>query len=242
MSEPNKEEENPKKGEKNSEDTNSKKKEDYKRSGRSSWIGCMLYLDNLYHMEFLDYLKQMGITHLYIKHQPEQDEKKEHIHLMIHFDYPYTVSGFLKSVGTGWFIETGKDENGKSIYNPISPQDRSIYSNAVELNIIGHAETITSPQGNYIYFLHRDFKSRFKIQYNESDVVKIGDMGIINKITKISYVNRELIYQELEKYGSQSINSIDFMRRVIADGRTDIIDYVSSHSYFVKEFFIKYLK
>lgn len=231
----------PKKEEKKSEDVKPKKKEDFKRSSRSSWIGCMLYPDNFYHMEFLEYLKTMGITHLYIKHQPEEDEKKEHIHLMIHFDYPYTVSGFVKSVGTGWFIETGKDENGKSIYNPISPQDRSIYSNAIELNIIGHAETITSPSGNYIYFLHRDFKSRFKIQYNESDVVKIGDMGIINKITRISYVNRELVYQEIASYSCQSSNSRDFIRRLMADDRMDIVDYVSTHSYFVKEFFIKHI-
>ena len=229
----------PKKEEKKTEDVDPKKKEIFKRSGRSSWIGCMLYPDNFYHMEFLEYLKTMGITHLYIKHQPEQDEKKEHIHLMIHFDYPYTVSGFVKSVGTGWFIEVGKDEKDKPIYKPIPPQDRSIYPNAVEMNIIGHAENITSPQGNYIYYLHRDFKSRFKIQYQDSDVVKIGDMGIINKITNISYVNRELIYQELTSYAGQSINSIDFMRRVMADGRIDIVDYVSQHSYFVREYFIK---
>ena len=209
----------------------------FKRSGRSSWIGCMLYPDNFYHMEFLEYLKQMGVTHLYIKHQPEEDEKKEHIHLMMHFDYPYTVQGFLKSVGTGWFVETGKDENGKSIYNPISPQDRSIYSNAIELNIIVHAETITSPSGNYIQFLHRDFKSRFKIQYKDSDVVKIGDMGIINKITRISYVDREVMYQEIASYAIQSDSSRDFIRRVMADGRTDIVDYVSGHAYFIKEFF-----
>ena len=229
----------PKKEEKEVEDVDPKKKESFKRSGRSSWIGCMLYPDNFYHMEFLDYLKQMGITHLYIKHQPEQDEKKEHIHLMIHFDYPYTVSGFVKSVGTGWFIEVGKDEKDKPIYKPIPPQDRSIYPNAFEMNIIGHAENITSPQGNYIYYLHRDFKSRFKIQYQDSDVVKIGDIGIINKITNISYVNRELIYQEIASYACQSANSRDFICRVMADGRTDIVDYVSGHAYFIKEFFIK---
>ena len=229
----------PKKDEKKSEDVNPKKKEDFKRSCRSSWIGCVLYPDNFYHMEFLDYLKTMGITHLYIKHQPEQDEKKEHIHLMIHFDYPYTVSGFVKSVGTGLFIEVGKDEKDKPIYKPIPPQDRSTYPNAVEMNIIGHAENITSPQGNYIYYLHRDFKSRFKIQYQDSDVVKIGDMGIINKITNISYVNRECIYRDLVSYAGQAVNSLDFMHQVMADGRTDIVDYVSQHAYFVKEYFIK---
>jgi len=237
----------PKKKEKNTEDVNPEKKEGEKKGGskrsvRSSWIGCVLYPDNFYHMEFLEYLKTMGITHLYIKHQPEQDEKKEHIHLMIHFDYPYTVSGFVKSVGTGWFIETGKDENDKPIYKPIPPQDRSTYLDAVEMNIIGHAESITSPQGNYIYYLHRDFKSRFKIQYQDSDVVKIGDMSIINKITRISYINRECIYSELASYANQAVNSYDFMKQVMADDRMDIVDYVSTHSYFVKEFFIKYIK
>lgn len=229
----------PKKEEKKSEDVNPKKKEGFKRSVRSSWIGCMLYPDNFYHMEFLEYLKTMGITHLYIKHQPEDNEKKEHIHLMIHFDYPYTVSGFVKSVGTGWFIEVGKDEKNKPIFKSIPPQDRSTYPNSVEMNIIGHAENITSPQGNYIYYLHKDFKSRFKIQYKDSDVVKIGDMGIINKITHISYVERELIYQEISSYACQSSGSRDFIRRVMADGRTDIVDYVSGHAYFIKEFFIK---
>lgn len=216
-----------------------KVKNDFKRSGRSSWIGCMLYPDNFYHMEFLEYLKQMGVTHLYIKHQPEEDEKKEHIHLMCHFDYPYTVSGFLKSVGTGFFVETGKDENGKPIYKPIKKEERELYSNSVELNIIGHAENITSPQGNYIYYLHRDFKSRFKIQYKDSDVKKFGDMGLINKISRISYVDRDLMYQEIVSYAIQSDNSRDFIRRVMFDGRTDIVDYVSSHAYFIKEFFIK---
>lgn len=222
-----------------SEPTKEEVKSAFKRSGRSSWIGCVLYPDNSYHIDFLEYLKQMGVTHLYIKHQPEEDEKKEHIHLMIHFDYPYTVQGFLKSVGTGFFVEIGKDENDKPIYKPIPPQDHSIYSNAVELNIIGHAENITSPQGNYIYYLHRDFKSRFKIQYKDSDVKKFGDMSIINKVTRISYVDRDLMYQEIASYAIQSDNSHDFIRRLMADGRTDIVDYVSGHAYFIKEFFIK---
>lgn len=230
MAEPTKETSEPVK-----EDTKSA----FKRSCRSSWIGCVLYPDNCYHVEFLEYLKQMGVTHLYIKHQPEEDEKKEHIHLMCHFDYPYTVSGFLKSVGTGFFVETGKDEKGKPIYKPIKKEEKELYSNSVELNIIGHAENITSPQGSYIYFLHKDFKSRFKIQYKDSDVKKFGDLRLINKITRISYIDRDLMYQEIASYACQSDNSRDFIRRVMADGRTDIVDYVSGHAYFVKEFFIK---
>ena len=234
MSEPTKEISEPIK-----EETKEEVKGAFKRFCRSSWIGCMLYPDNFYHVEFLGYLKQMGVTHLYIKHQPEEDEKKEHIHLMMHFDYPYTVKGFLKSVGTGFFIETGKDEKGKSIYKPIKKDEIELYPNFVELNIIGHAENITSPQGSYIYYLHRDFKSRYKIQYKDSDVKKFGDMGLINKISRISYIDHELIYQEIASYSIQSDNSRDFIRRVMADGRTDIVDYVSGHAYFIKEFFIK---
>ena len=52
------------------------KSEDFSEGkSKSRNIAVILYPDNRYHMEYLDYLKEFG-RGFYIKHGPESDEKK----------------------------------------------------------------------------------------------------------------------------------------------------------------------
>ena len=144
---------------------------------KGRWIACVIYPDNCHQMAVLDYLRRIGQTMLYITHQPEEDEKKKHIHVMIHFDYPRTASGFCSAFGTGKFI---KSDNG---YEPISDNVDCTGLPVVQLPILTHAEIVSSPADYFRYVLHQDFKSvkSCKKLYQISDIVFCGNENELRK-------------------------------------------------------------
>ena len=120
MSEPTKEISNPVKEE---------VKSAFKRSGRSSWIRVCSIQITLSYWKFLEYLKANGCNPpLYIKHQPEEGRKKEHIHLMMHpFDYPIRFGIFKVCPGLA-LLKLAKMKNGKPIYKPIKKEGNGTLS------------------------------------------------------------------------------------------------------------------
>ena len=65
---------------------NDKKNEKTKkvRAIRTNWHFAIMYPDNPMHVKLLDYLKRT-VTMAYIKHDPDEEEIKEHWHDIINF-------------------------------------------------------------------------------------------------------------------------------------------------------------
>lgn len=201
---------------------------------KGRWIACVLYPDNCHQMEVLGYLESIGQTMLYITHQPEEDEKKEHIHVLIHFDYPRTSSGFCSAFGTGRFL---KSDNG---YEPVSDNVDCTGLPVVQLPILTHAEIVSSPADYFRYVLHQDFKSvkSGKKEYQISDITFRGNENELRKLAYQEYQQFSNIINDLMGFADCSENAHDLMQILIDNNRYDLISYVQGHSYFIKEFFL----
>lgn len=205
-----------------------------KTTVKGRWIACVLYPDNCHQMEVLGYLETIGQTMLYITHQPEEDEKKEHIHVMIHFDYPRTSSGFCSAFGTGRFL---KSDNG---YDPVSDDVDCTGLPVVQLPILSHAEIVSSPADYFRYVLHQDFKSvkAGKKKYQISDITFRGNENELRKLAYQEYQQFNNLVIDLMNFADCAENARDLMQILIDNNRFDLISYAQGHSYFIKEFFL----
>lgn len=212
----------------------SKERPQKKITVKGRWIACVLYPENCHQMEVLGYLEDIGQTMLYITHQPEDDEKKEHIHVMIHFDYPRTASGFCSAFGTGNFI---KSDDG---YEPVSDDVDFTGLSVVQLPILSHAEIVSSPADYFRYVLHQDFKSvkAGKKKYQISDITFCGNENELRKLACQEYQQFNNIINDLMNFSDCAENARDLMHILIDNSRYDLISYIQGHSYFIKEFFL----
>ena len=201
---------------------------------KGRWVACVLYPDNFHQMDVLKYLKSIGQTMLYITHEPEEDEKKQHIHVMIHFDYPRTASGFCSAFGMGKFK---KSVDG---YEPIPDNVDCTDLPVLQLPILSHAEIVSSPADYYRYLLHQDFKSikAGKKKYQISDITFCGNKNELHKLAYQEYQNYNNLICELMECADCANSAQELMDILICSNRYDLISYVQGHAYFVKEFFL----
>ena len=201
---------------------------------RGRWIACVLYPDNCHQMEVLDYLKKIGQTMLYITHQPEDEKKVEHIHVMIHFDYPRTSSGFCSSFGMGRFVKSG--DTYKSVADNVDCTGLPI----VQLPILSHAEIVSSPADYFLYVLHQDFKSikAGKKRYEISDITFCGNENELHKLAYQEWQQYNTLIYELMDYADCAKSSHDLIQTLMDNNRYDLISYIQGHAYFIKEFFL----
>lgn len=201
---------------------------------KGRWVACVLYPDNCHQMDVLKYLKSISQTMLYITHQPEDDEKKEHIHVMIHFDYPRTASGFCSAFGMGKFKLSG--DSYESIPDDVDCTGLPV----VQLPILSHAEIVSSPADYFRYLLHQDFKSikAKKKKYQISDITFCGNENELHKLAYQEYQQYNNLVYELMEYSDCADSAHDLMDILICNNRYDLISYVQGHAYFIKEFFL----
>lgn len=201
---------------------------------KGRWIACILYPENCHQMEVLDYLKKMGQTMLYITHLPEDEKKVEHIHVMIHFDYPRTASGFCSAFGNGRFVKSG------DLYKSVADNVDCTGLPIVQLPILTHAEIVSSPADYFLYVLHQDFKSikSGKKRYEISDITFCGNENELRKLAYQEWQQYNKLIYELMEYSDCADSAHDLMDILISNNRYDLISYVQGHAYFIKEFFL----
>lgn len=75
--------------------------ETIKGNERNRCFACILYEDTeIYNIkDVLDYVSSHFEKYAYIKHQPEEDEKKEHYHLLMYFPNKRWKSSLAKELG-----------------------------------------------------------------------------------------------------------------------------------------------
>lgn len=228
--------------EENNENEDNKKSLNRFKTVRGSWIVFQVYPDNCHQMDAFEYLKSIGSTMCWIEHEPEDDEKKRHIHVMIHFDRARTASGFCSSFGKAWF-STSTTSDGKQELTPIPFGQESIFissGSAAEADIFTYAEVVSSPCDQYRYFTHSDFKSirAGKKRYSQSNIQMWGDIQLIQKLAYQEYQNYENTITDLMSYSDCCTSANEFLHKLLADGRFDLVSYVQSKAYFVKEFML----
>lgn len=209
---------------------------------KGSWICFVVYPDNIHQMDAFNYLKDINSTMCWIEHEPEDDEKKKHIHVMIHFDKARTASGFCSAFGKAWFSTS---DNGELTAIPLGQESIFISEGkAVEHDIFSIAYVVSSPCDYYRYMIHSDFKSirSGKKRYNQSDIQMWGDIQLLQKLAFQEYQNYENTITDLMSYSDGCTSANELLHKVLADGRFDLVSYIQSKAYFVKEFMLNFEK
>ena len=211
---------------------------------RSCWFTFILYPDNPYHVKLLDYLKSRSETSdcvysfMYICHEPDGDEEpKAHYHVLLHSSYPKTAGGVRKSLGEVWGYKT--DVDGKVIYLPDISRIPQPDDDKKKVFVVSKVLICEDPEGLCRYMTHDDFNSSLlgKKRYDISDIKKFGNLKLLDKLF-CSNNPRARLYNDLQAY--TSVNRLsDLISVLLADNRSDLVDYISHHAYFVKTFFIK---
>lgn len=200
---------------------------------RSRWITVILYPENSYHMEFLEYLKEHDYNLAYIMHDMDVDEngnkKKPHYHVLIHFDSQRSAQSVVSAAGKGWFKSTD-DGYVCCCRNDDGAQEKEILS-------YPHTCDICRDAGDYLhYMIHDTFNSRDKVKYSYYDIHFCGVEGDIEKYFKSKARGKaddiETLVCYFDKYGSCQ----NVLSAVLQDKRYDLIPFLTKHSYFIKTF------
>lgn len=147
-----------------------------------------IYPDNPAQMAAFKWLKSPECTlitgGMYIEHEPEEDEKKKHYHVMIYRDVALTgvftvvedKQWFQVETVCSWFgtTEVYKDDYGKYYHKEF---DSEGLPDSVEWEtdkILKHCEGVSDPVNLAAYFLHSRFCDRNKKRYVYEDLKFFG--------------------------------------------------------------------
>lgn len=225
---------------------------------RTRWIGFILYQDNCYHMQMLDYFKVRNYDMCFILHDKDKNTdgtpKKAHYHLMVRFDTPRTASGYASDTYYGWFVEKpviGDDDKEKFVYTAVSGQDlelaRSRGDKVVKKPLFrygGESSTVFSihhPEEYYHYLPHRTFMCEIegKVKYSYSDIQYFGDVEKMKSLASTEHDNHVDTIQQIYGYFREYRTCTAVMEKLIEHGRFDLVAYCEGHALFLKHFMSK---
>lgn len=230
------------------------------RCPRSKWIGFILYQDNCYHMQMLEYFKTRFFDMAYILHDkdklPDGSLKKPHYHLMVYFDTARTASGYANDkTYYGFFVETEdetkKDKDGKpkKVYKAVMGQDKELAEKRGDkvvkraLFVYGGDNetvfTIHHPQEYYHYLVHDTFMAHIegKTPYPWEAVKHCGNVDKMSALRDTEFEQHSVIIQSIAEYFTEYKTCRAVMGALIRDGRYDLIKYCEGHALFLRHFF-----
>lgn len=170
---------------------------------RSRYFALLLYPDNPDHMDVLDWI-QRNESYVLILHQPEDDDKKPHYHLILHFPNARTLNGVQK-----YFAH----------------------------EIDSFIRVCTDPYSFIQYMMHNTYecKKKNKSVYSLSDLQGTAELiRLLVPMQKQKFT--ESIVTELVNIieGRQICYFRSLIKYLVRVGNVALLDYVVSHSYFVR--------
>lgn len=228
------------------------KKERKKPETRSRWLQFVLYPENRYHMQYLEWCKYHEYG-FYIVHDEEQhharpecgfvseqkEDKKKHIHCAIYFENARTASSFIKSLGTCQYWVVSENEDGEPTMLSSVPlefeNERTIIKRFIE-----HAEAINDINAVAHYFLHDNFECHMlgKKQYNRSDVKMFhNDRSVFDRYFSDEMpTNNGTVETLIEFWRASEGSKENFLSMILSSGDTRLLKYVECRGFFVNEF------
>lgn len=213
-----------------------------KKATRSRYFMVILYPDNMHHVDIMEYLqgrKKLCFPYqaCYILHSPESDEKKEHWHVLLHFPNARTVEGVCKSFGSGNFRKVGEEWEAVNDVTGIPEEEievRPLVTPAL-------CSTVSDVHGMAMYLLHKNYEClrEGKKEYVISDIKACNnDFEFVNSIFEVGKTTSqggevyEIINDFLVPYKIK--NMTDLILTLFTNGRGDLVKYVESHAYLIK--------
>lgn len=227
-------------------------KQKKKPETRSRWIQFVLYPENRYHQQYLDWCKfhEYGF---YIVHDEEKyhkreecgfvsdqkDETKKHIHCAVYFENARTASAFIKSLGTVQYWVVEEKEDGTPVMLSSVPLEFE-NERTIVMPFLKHAEAINDINAVAHYFIHDNFECRMlgKKQYQRSDVHMFNnDRSVYDRYFSDEMpTNHGTVELLCELWKASQGDKQKFLSLVLSCGDTRALKYIESHGFFVNEF------
>ena len=231
---------------------------DNQKNIRARYFTFILYPDNPYHMQFLDYL-EASHDGFYILHeagadnyslplpafQYEQHTEKSHFHVVVRFKNPRTVSGFMKKIPyVKYFkalpLENLNDETKSRFYTIYDISCVDIPVEEVYKQVVEHVEPISDIYGYAQYMLHRDFDSyvRGKHQYSLGDVKPLCcDITAVSQyFYQTEQTDNDILDAVLQICSCADGDKNLFVQLVQMHTNPNVLKYVQKHAYFVDKY------
>lgn len=188
--------------------TSSGRKRRSKRDGlhsgkRSRYFSLLLWCDNPEHMEVYDWITKEE-SYISILHEPEEDDRKPHYHVILHFQNARTLNGVEK-----------------------------YFNHQVDRFV----RICNDPYAFAQYMLHNTFecKKKQKKRYSLSDVNGTGELiRLLYPVKKLQYTETILV-ELLNIIETRQVISLRSLIKILIRTKNSILlEYVTSHSFFVK--------
>ena len=137
------------------------------KSVKTKWITFVLYPDNCYHMQYLDWIKKNEIG-FYIQHDADDEgqanddrETKTHIHVATFRNVQRTSSSFVRNMpSVDYFVEeweTDGDNKRPKKLSCIIPSDAK-KEDVITRPLVSSAQNVRDIYALAHYFIHDSFK------------------------------------------------------------------------------------
>lgn len=219
---------------------------------RSRWIQFVLYPENRYHAQYLEWCKRHeygfyiihdgeGDTHAecgFVNLSESKNEKKKHIHCAIYTENARTATAFIASLGTVQYWVVEENENGDPLVLSSIPladgQERTIVQ-----PFLKHAEAVHDINAVAHYFIHDNFECHMlgKKQYDKKDVHMFNnDRSVYDRWFSDDMPTNHATLELLIELWKGCSNKQEFIQRVLTCGDTRALKYLESRAYFISEF------
>lgn len=152
---------------------------------KTKWITFVLYPDNAYHMQYLDWIKKNEIG-FYIRHDADDEgqanddrETKPHFHVATYRNVQRTSTAFVKNMpSVDYYVEEWETEGDSKIPKKLScfiPNDAK--EDIITRPLVSSAQNVRDIFSLAHYFIHDTFKCDFlgKKKYKKEDVKMLNN-------------------------------------------------------------------
>lgn len=233
-----------------------KKLHEKQNAKRGRYVQYNLYPDNPAMMRFFEWLTGhkyigngaytvTGSAHMasgcWILHEPEKDEKKQHIHVMCYFEQSHSQRAYAKLGGSCEYQKHGDDY----IYDKdlFEPDVETVVKDTLTPKL--NAQVIEDPPTFLLYMTHETFAS-------QQDGKKVYDRSLLHwfgaMYTKISdlrgdtEINNHQIEFDLLELAGKCTSLSELTRILLSNGMVRHMEFIRKNAYFTKTFILGGLK
>lgn len=210
---------------------------------RYKWFTLILYPDNPYHMEYLEWIQDTDLDFAYILHEGELNddgtEKKPHYHVLIHFDSQRSPQAVASSLGTMPCVQDG--DNFVPLYgSELETMRINAPQKIVEKPLVTVPYTCSfcrDPHDYLHYMIHDTFNSRRKKKYKFSEIVFHEKMQLISSYWGVESTDSTDTISLLYTYFQEYKTCPAVMSALLQNGEFKLVEYCRKNPYFLKTFF-----
>lgn len=219
-------------------------------NNRTRWVTLEVYPDNPEQVAAFEWLKKdpaAMCSGMYIKHDAEDENGKEHIHVMLYIENAVRYKkegeqnvcpGFASRFGTfdGCKTDTGFLYRSRGDELPPGAEWQSY-------PIFGMVQAVTDPQSLAWYFLHARYADRNKKRYEMEDLQFFGDnTDRFKRLYNTEDWNGLSDFNKAFNLSKGCTSGRMFMERCADAGAFDVIEYCRKNPAFVRDFMLSRLE